>query len=59
MLVEVRAISLNRGEVRRLSARTEGTIPGWDVAGVVREADRAIAALTERSVAGKAVLTID
>jgi NADPH2:quinone reductase len=37
-LVEVRAVSLNRGEVRRLVARAEGTIPGWDVAGVVRHA---------------------
>jgi NADPH:quinone reductase-like Zn-dependent oxidoreductase len=37
-LVEVHAVSLNRGEVRRLSARAEGTIPGWDVAGVVRAA---------------------
>jgi len=35
-LIEVRAVSLNRGEVRRMPLRTEGTIPGWDVAGVVR-----------------------
>jgi NADPH2:quinone reductase len=35
-LIEVRAVSLNRGEVRRLPARAEGTIPGWDVAGVLR-----------------------
>jgi NADPH:quinone reductase len=37
-LVEVRASSLNRGEVRRLPARVEGTVPGWDVAGIVRDA---------------------
>jgi len=36
-LIEVRAVSLNRGEVRRLPAREEGTIPGWDVAGIVRQ----------------------
>ncbi len=34
-LVEVRAVSLNRGEIRRLPERREGTIPGWDVAGVI------------------------
>jgi NADPH2:quinone reductase len=34
-LVEVHAVSLNRGEVRRLPEREERTIPGWDVAGVV------------------------
>jgi NADPH:quinone reductase-like Zn-dependent oxidoreductase len=34
-LIEVKAVSLNRGEVRRLPLREEGTIPGWDVAGVV------------------------
>jgi len=37
-LIEVKAVSLNRGEVRRLPLRQEGTIPGWDVAGVVKRA---------------------
>ena len=36
-LVEARAMSVNRGEVRRLEALPEGTLTGWDVAGVVRE----------------------
>jgi NADPH:quinone reductase-like Zn-dependent oxidoreductase len=34
-IVELRATSLNRGEVRRLPVREAGTVPGWDVAGVV------------------------
>ena len=38
-LVAVHAVSLNRGEVRRLEAGPPGTVPGWDVAGTVeREA---------------------
>jgi NADPH:quinone reductase len=37
-LVEVRAVSLNRGEARYLPRRQEGTVHGWDVAGVVRQA---------------------
>jgi NADPH:quinone reductase len=36
-LVEVRAISLNRGEVRRLASQEEGFVPGWDLAGVVAQ----------------------
>ncbi len=34
-LVRVRAVSLNRGEVRRALAAQEHYVPGWDVAGVV------------------------
>ena len=37
-LVEVRAISLNRGETRRLESIDPGTVTGWDLAGVVRRA---------------------
>lgn len=37
-LVEVRAVSLNRGETRRLASSEPGTLTGWDLAGVVRRA---------------------
>jgi NADPH2:quinone reductase len=36
-LVEVRAVSLNRGEVRALGTAEDGWQPGWDVAGTVLE----------------------
>jgi len=36
-LVEVKAISLNRGETRRLESMEPGTVTGWDLAGVVRQ----------------------
>ncbi len=37
-LVAIEAFSLNRGESRRLESMPPGTVVGWDLAGVVREA---------------------
>ncbi|MGN6867891.1 MAG: hypothetical protein ACTHMY_05735 [Solirubrobacteraceae bacterium] len=37
-LVEVKAISLNRGETRRLEQLEPGTVTGWDLAGTIRQA---------------------
>jgi NADPH:quinone reductase-like Zn-dependent oxidoreductase len=37
LVVQVRAISLNRGEVRAVARAAEGAVPGWDVAGTVLE----------------------
>jgi NADPH2:quinone reductase len=37
ILLQVRAISLNRGEVRAIARSADGEVPGWDVAGTVLE----------------------
>jgi NADPH:quinone reductase len=37
-LIDVKAFSLNRGETRRLESLEPGTVTGWDVAGIVKEA---------------------
>jgi NADPH2:quinone reductase len=37
-LIRVRAISLNRGEVRRSQAAAVGWRPGWDLSGIVEQA---------------------
>src|SRR6267154_1488177 len=37
-LIEVRAFSLNRGELRLFQVRPEGWRPGQDIAGIVLEA---------------------
>jgi NADPH:quinone reductase-like Zn-dependent oxidoreductase len=37
VLVRVRAVSVNRGELHRLEARQAGWRPGWDFAGEVLE----------------------
>jgi NADPH:quinone reductase-like Zn-dependent oxidoreductase len=36
-LIDVKAFSLNRGEVRRLATMRPGEVTGWDVAGVVAQ----------------------
>lgn len=36
-LVDVKAISLNRGEVKRLEQSDPGTVWGWDLAGIVAQ----------------------
>jgi NADPH:quinone reductase-like Zn-dependent oxidoreductase len=58
-LVEVKAVSLNRGEVRRLPMRKPGTIPGWDVAGTLADGTRVVGLADEGGWAELAALPKD
>jgi NADPH:quinone reductase len=44
-LVQVRAISLNRGEVNRIAMAADGWRPGWDIAGVLPDGRRVVGVL--------------
>jgi len=44
-VVEVRAISLNRGEVNRIAMAADGWRPGWDIAGVLPGGERVVGVL--------------
>ncbi|TDC57142.1 hypothetical protein E1281_05750 [Actinomadura sp. KC345] len=57
VLVEVRAVSVNRGELHRLATATAGWRPGWDLAGVVAGAVPPVPARgADRIVPGTRVL---
>ncbi|MGI5420472.1 alcohol dehydrogenase catalytic domain-containing protein [Actinomadura luteofluorescens] len=40
VLVDVQAVSVNRGELHRLTSATAGWRPGWDFAGVVADQEK-------------------
>ncbi|MEU9131068.1 zinc-binding dehydrogenase [Kitasatospora sp. NPDC048540] len=44
VLIEVKAVSVNRGEILNLPGSPEGWRPGWDVAGVVLESSNGFTA---------------
>jgi NADPH:quinone reductase len=57
LIVEVKAYSINRGELTLIRTRSDGWRPGQDLSGVVSRAAAEGAALRDRQVRGKAVLT--
>ncbi|GAA4306984.1 hypothetical protein GCM10023178_15180 [Actinomadura luteofluorescens] len=58
VLVDVQAVSVNRGELHRLTSATAGWRPGWDFAGVVADQESGTARAAGHLLPGTRVFGI-